>query len=141
MGYKPLQLIWLIVAMAMITGCAAHSANGYEVVYTLESHSRPAAIEPEEQHDSGLHMIAMVGRNNGPYFANAEEGAREAATQLNVEVTFDNPEPPTAQQQIEVVEQLIKKEVDVIAISAIDPEKLSPVLVKAQNHGIRVVTW
>jgi rhamnose transport system substrate-binding protein len=142
MRYRLLQLIGLFVVMAMTSSCAAHSASGYEVVYSLESQHHQASSEPSDVDlHQGLLTIAMVGRNNGPYFANAEEGAREAATHLNVEIMFDHPEPPTAQQQIEVVEQLIKKEVDVIAISAIDPEKLIPVLVKAQNHGIRVVTW
>lgn len=136
-----LPLIGLFIVMVMTASCAAHSDSGYEVVFSLESHQRQDAIDLKEELHEEQPTIAMVAKSASPYFSYAEEGAREAARQAGIEVTFDRPRLPSAEQQIDVVEQLIRKDVDVIAISAIDPEKLIPVLVKARNQGIRVITW
>ncbi|MDQ0060314.1 autoinducer 2 ABC transporter substrate-binding protein [Paenibacillus harenae] len=141
MRNRLLQLIGIIVVLVITAACTAYSDSGYEVVYSLESQHRQDAIDLKGELHEERPTIAMVAKSASPYFSYAEEGAREAARQAGIEVTFESPRMPGAEQQIEVVEQLIRKDVDVIAISAIDPEKLIPMLVKARNQGIRVITW
>lgn len=139
MRYGLLHLIGLFVIILMTVGCTVRPGMGYEIVYSLESQNQPAVTEKEQ--DNGKSTIAVVAKSASPYYAYAEEGAREAARELGVDIIFESPKLLNAEQQIEMVEALIKKDVDVIAISAIDAEKLIPILVKAQSQGIRVITW
>jgi rhamnose transport system substrate-binding protein len=76
-----------------------------------------------------------------PYFNVAKEGAQEAAWDLNAELVYEGPASADAGEQIEVIRDLMARKVDVIAVSANDPEKLVPVLLEAKRQGIRIITW
>lgn len=87
--------------------------------------------------------IALVPKALGiGFFEAANEGAQEAAKQLgNVEVIFTGPTTTTAEGQIEVLNALIAQKVDAIAVSANDTDALVPTLEKAQQRGIKVLSW
>jgi rhamnose transport system substrate-binding protein len=86
--------------------------------------------------------IALVVKSLGNgFFDAANKGAQEAAEELGVEVIYTGPTAATAEAQIEVVNSLIAQQVDAIAISANDPDALVPVLQRAQERGIKVVSW
>ncbi|ANG63576.1 rhamnose ABC transporter substrate-binding protein [Marinobacterium aestuarii] len=76
------------------------------------------------------------------FFEAANEGAQEAAKELgDVEVIYTGPTSTTAEGQIEVINSLIAQKVDAIAVSANDTDALVPILKKAQQRGIKVVSW
>lgn len=76
------------------------------------------------------------------FFEAANKGAQEAAKELGgVEVIYTGPTTPTAEGQIEVINSLISQKVNAIAISANDPDAVVPILKKAQERGIKVVSW
>jgi rhamnose transport system substrate-binding protein len=133
------KLIGLWILVVLTAACESGSTPRYEVIHTLDSPA-PAAVSPSR---SGVkHTIALVAKvAEIPYFKYAAEGALEAGRELGVEVLVDGPAVADADMQIGVVEKLIEKRVDLIAISANDPAKLVPVLAKAKRQGIRVVTW
>jgi rhamnose transport system substrate-binding protein len=87
--------------------------------------------------------IALVAKSLGNgFFDAANEGAQEAAAELgDVEVIYTGPTAATAEAQIEVVNSLIAQQVDAIAISANDPDALVPVLQRAMDRGIKVLSW
>ncbi|KKB86561.1 ABC transporter substrate-binding protein [Devosia limi DSM 17137] len=87
--------------------------------------------------------IALVVKSLGNgFFDAANKGAQEAAAELgDVEVIYTGPTAATAEAQIEVVNSLIAQQVDAIAISANDPDALVPVLQKAMERGIKVISW
>jgi rhamnose transport system substrate-binding protein len=87
--------------------------------------------------------IALVVKALGiGFFEAAAKGAEEAAKELgNVEVIYTGPTDTTAEGQIEVINALIAQEVDAIAVSANDPDALVPVLKKAMDRGITVISW
>jgi ribose/xylose/arabinose/galactoside ABC-type transport system permease subunit/ABC-type sugar transport system substrate-binding protein len=76
-----------------------------------------------------------------PYFVSCKQGADEAAAQLGVDILWDAPTDPDPAKQNEIVEAWITKGVDVIAASCASPEAISSVLRKAQQRGIKVITW
>jgi rhamnose transport system permease protein len=76
-----------------------------------------------------------------PYFVSCKQGADEAAAQLGVDILWDAPTDPDPAKQNEIVEAWITKGVDVIAASCASPEAISSVLRKAQDRGIKVITW
>ncbi|WP_300000274.1 rhamnose ABC transporter substrate-binding protein [uncultured Cedecea sp.] len=87
--------------------------------------------------------IALVAKSLGNgFFEAANVGAQEAAKELgDVKVIYTGPTTTTAEAQIEVLNGLIAQGVDAIAISANDPDALVPVLKKAMQRGIKVVSW
>ena len=87
--------------------------------------------------------IALVVKALGiGFFEAAAKGAEEAAAELgDVEIIYTGPTDTTAEGQIEVINSLIAQRVDAIAISANDPDALVPALKKAQDRGIKVISW
>lgn len=87
--------------------------------------------------------IALVAKSLGNgFFEAANVGAQRAAKELgDVKVIYTGPTTTTAEAQIEVLNGLIAQGVDAIAVSANDPDALVPVLKKAMQRGIKVVSW
>ena len=87
--------------------------------------------------------IAMVVKALGIGFFDAcHEGGEQAAKQLgNVKVIYTGPTKTTAEEQIAVIESLIARKVDAMAISANDTNALVPVCKKAMARGIKVISF
>lgn len=87
--------------------------------------------------------IALVVKALGiGFFEAANDGAMEAAEELgNVEIIYTGPTSTTAEGQIEVINSLIAQGVDAIAVSANDPDALVPVLSRAMQRGIAVISF
>lgn len=85
--------------------------------------------------------LVVKSLGNG-FFDAAHKGAEEAAKEIGgIEVIYTGPTKATAEAQIEVVNSLIAQKVDAIAISANDADALVPVLKKAMERGITVISW
>jgi len=87
--------------------------------------------------------IALLVKSLGNgFFEAANKGAEEAAKELGgVEIIYTGPTTTTAEGQIEVINSLIAQGVDAIAISANDPDAVVPALKKAQQRGIKGISW
>lgn len=87
--------------------------------------------------------IALVVKTLGNgFFDAAAKGAEEAAAEIGgIEIIYTGPTSATAEGQIEIINALIAQQVDAIAISANDPDALVPVLRKAMDRGITVISW
>ncbi len=77
--------------------------------------------------------IALVAKSLGNgFFEAANVGAQQAAKELgDVKVIYTGPTTTTAEAQIDVLNGLIARGVDAIAISANDPDAVVPVLKKS----------
>ena len=87
--------------------------------------------------------IAMVVKALGiGFFEAARKGGEEAAKELGgVELIYTGPTSTTAEGQIETINALIAQRVNAIAITANDPDALVPVLKRAMQRGIAVISW
>lgn len=85
-------------------------------------------------------QIALVMKTfTNPFFIEMEKGARKAEVELNFKLIVKASTTETStDEQISIVEELIKEKVDAIVISPQNSE-LIPVLKKAQNNGIIIV--
>jgi len=129
-----------VLMLLFVSGCnfGATNNNEYKVLYTNE----PSQQDDEKQQPSDYTVAIIPKVINIPYFNAVEEGAMEAGKDLGVKVIYKGPTIADSEHQIKIIDELIQnEEVDVIAVSANDPEKLVPVLKKAQNHQIKVITW
>ena len=94
-------------------------------------------------HAADMRIGLVVKAQGIGFFEAAYTGAKEAAQEIkeNVEVIYTGPVTPTAEGQIEIVNSLIAQRVDAIVISANDTDALVPILKKAQQRGIKVVSF
>ena len=87
-------------------------------------------------------VIAFVPQQVGiTYFEAANNGAQKAAEELGIKVYYVGPTEIDAVSQSNVVTDLINQKVDAICIQPTDSESILPVLNKAMEAGIKVVTW
>jgi ribose transport system substrate-binding protein len=75
-----------------------------------------------------------------PFFVEMERGARKAEKELGVELQVKTGSQETAiEQQIQIVEDLIRQKVDGIVIAPGDSMRMVPVLKAAQEAGIKII--
>ncbi|MBE3599330.1 MAG: autoinducer 2 ABC transporter substrate-binding protein [Limnochordaceae bacterium] len=85
--------------------------------------------------------IAFVPKLVGiPYFNAMEKGGKQAAKDLGVEFIYTGPTSDDPARQVEIIDNLITRGVDVIAVAPNDPGSIGPILEKAKSRGIVVMT-
>jgi ABC-type sugar transport system substrate-binding protein len=94
----------------------------------------PSSSEPLK---IGL-MPKLIGID---FFNAAEKGAREAAAELGVELTYDGPDNNDVSRQTAMVEAWTARKLDAIAVAPNDPDAIAPALRKARKRGVKVITW
>jgi ABC-type sugar transport system substrate-binding protein len=76
------------------------------------------------------------------YYDAVKTGIDAAAKELpDVAVTWIGPTQDQVEKQIEMIERLIPTKPHLIAVAANDPVAIVPVLAKAQQAGIHVMSW
>jgi rhamnose transport system substrate-binding protein len=86
--------------------------------------------------------VAMIPKLKGiDYFNACENGAKEAAKELGIDLIYDGPIEGRVDQQIEMIDNWIAQKVDFICVSPNDPNAIAPVLKKAMKAGIKVGSW
>ncbi|AZO93797.1 rhamnose ABC transporter substrate-binding protein [Halocella sp. SP3-1] len=84
---------------------------------------------------------AVIFKSAGnPFGEKLMDGFEKAVKEFGGEAILKAPAEPTAEAQIQMIEQLIAQRVDAIAISANDYDALEPALKKAMRRGIKVVS-
>src|SRR3954470_19275922 len=118
------KLALLCAAFALLVGCGKSPENS----------STPRAGKKL--------TIALMPKSKGNgYFVSCKQGSDEAAKDLGVELIFDGPTTPDPAKQNEIIENWITLGVDVIAAACENRDGISTALRKAQNKGIKVITF
>ena len=90
----------------------------------------------------GPKKICMMPKLVGiPYFNASEQGAKEAAEELGVDLVYDGPTEAKAALQSQMIEQFIQQQCDAITVAANDPNALAPAMKKAGDAGIATGAW
>lgn len=85
------------------------------------------------------HKLAFVTNNASDYWTIARKGTEKAATDVpGIEVEFRITSDGTAAEQQRVVEDLLAKGIEGIAISPVDPQNQSPMLNRAAAQALVV---
>ncbi len=96
----------------------------------------PAA--PAAAQDTDLVTVVKIAGIN--WFNRMEEGVVAWGEENGVNAALVGPAEADAAQQIPIIEDLIAKGVDALCVVPMDPTQLDPVLQKAMDAGITVVT-
>src|SRR5580692_1202180 len=90
-------------------------------------------------------VFALVPKNmNNPFFDQARDGCKKAEKDLNgaIECLYIGPgEHGGGEEQVQVVDDLIARKVDGIAVSPANAAAMAHALAAAKRAGIPVLTW
>jgi ribose transport system substrate-binding protein len=111
-----------------------------KLVAVVAALSALAVAEPAEAADKKL-KFAMVTKAVHPYYEPCYEGFKAAAEKYGVVAERADPQKMELPMQVSVIEDLIARQVDGIAISAVDDAGLVPVIAEATKAGIKVITF
>jgi ribose transport system substrate-binding protein len=85
--------------------------------------------------------IAVIPKVAVPFFDDCNNGAKAAADKLGVQYQWVVPQNTQGSTQVRILEDLISKKVDGIAISVNEPKSVEAAIKKAVASGIKVVTF
>lgn len=85
--------------------------------------------------------IAVIPKVAVPFFDDCNNGAKAAADKLGVQYQWVVPQNTQGSTQVRILEDLISKKVDGIAISVNEPKSVEAVIKKAIDSGIKVLTF
>ncbi|RUS47916.1 substrate-binding domain-containing protein [Cohnella sp. AR92] len=121
-----------VLAIALLGGCVGSGRDS------------PASATPDASSPVGQTASKTFGIIYPIAYTTYEtitEQAKAAAESRNVSLIVNAPDEANTEQQIRIMESMIKQEVDGIAISPVDAAALSPVIRKATAAGIPVITF
>src|SRR5699024_12227973 len=84
---------------------------------------------------------AIVYKNTGnPFGEKLMDGFKDAIESNGDEAILRAPDSPTVEGQVQIIEELITQQVDSITVAGNDEDALEPVLKKAMEQGIKVLS-
>ena len=121
-----LFVVTALVVLSMLVSCAPQTA----------------ATEEAAAEEGGNYTIATVVKLTGvAWFDRMETGVKQFGVDFPNVTTFQQgPAEADAAQQVQVIEDLIAQGVDAICVVPFQPDSLEPVLKKAMDQGIVVIS-
>jgi|BioPla2DNA2_1021312.scaffolds.fasta_scaffold01023_3 simple sugar transport system substrate-binding protein len=142
------KIIAILLTLVMVFGLVACGNKTEETKETEPAKDTEEAVDDAEAEDqgeekasSGDWTIAVVPKDEAnPWFVRMKEGVDKYAADTGLDAFQRGPAETDAQQQIQVVEDLIAQGVDALCVVPHDPGAMEPVLKKAMDQGIVVIT-
>lgn len=86
--------------------------------------------------------VVMIPKVIGsPYFDVAAEGAKNAGKDLGIDIIYNGPTSGDAAKQVNIIQDVMNKNVDAIIIAPNDANAVMPALGRAAKKGIKVLTY
>src|SRR5215831_4686833 len=96
---------------------------------------------PQARGAKALVFAVVPKAINNPFFNEVKRGCEDEAKKLGIQCEYTGPTVTEIQPQIQVLESLIQRHVDGLAISAVDGKAVVPVIKKAMAARIPVVMF
>jgi ribose transport system substrate-binding protein len=130
---------WIGVAALVLAGCGQGggdtNANG-----TTTTGTTPSGGAASANNDKAVE-VAFVTNNVSDYWTIAEKGTDKANSELkNVTIDFKKPAQGTAAEQKQIIDDLISKGVQGIAISPVDPKNETGLINDTVKKNVLVFT-
>jgi len=127
--------------LIFILSSCVQATQDTALVVTQQSSPVAVATQSKISTPTTKYNIALVMKTlTNPFFVEMEKGARKAEKELGINLIVKTGAQETSvEQQITIIEELIKEKIDVILIAPADSVQLIPVLKKAQDAGIKII--
>ncbi|MFM0480037.1 sugar-binding protein [Paraburkholderia strydomiana] len=106
-----------LVALAASVGATAHAKDAKDI------------------------SVAVIPKVAVPFFDDCNKGAKTAADKTGVKYQWVVPQNTQGSTQVQIIEDLISRHVDGIAISVNEPKSVESVMKRAEQSGIKVLTY
>ena len=133
---KYLSLFALLTILSVILA-ACPAAVPAAPAQPAASDSQPAAAAPAASDQTYVTVVKIAGID---WFNRMEVGVKEFGTETGIKASLVGPDTADAAKQIPIIEDLIAQKVNALCVIPMDPTQLDPVLKKAMDAGIAVVT-
>lgn len=132
--------------MKQVQRVAASLALGGLLAVALagcSSNSSSSGAVGEAKSSGETITVGLLPKKKGiSFFTACAEGAQQAADDLgNVKLVYDGPTDGDPAKAAELVSQWTLQGFDVIAVSADDAQMLGSAMRKAQDKGVKVISW
>jgi rhamnose transport system substrate-binding protein len=97
--------------------------------------------KPANNHAFSFKMGLMPKIKSIAYFKACAQGAEEAARELDIELLYDGPAKDDVNEQIRMLDQWISEGFHCIAVAPNHPAQIAPVLRRAHDRGITILTF
>jgi ribose transport system substrate-binding protein len=127
-------------ALILLTACAGAAEDPVqerpERSSSSESAPAPERVTSEET------IISVVPKSlDNPVFLDTKQSVEQTAEDLGIAAEWVGPFSSESQSQVEVLQWLVRRDVDAILVSANDPDALTPAINQAVASGIAVATF
>ena len=127
----------MLTALVIIAICVVLISWSRSEPSQVNSPSANAIIElPNHPYTFGI-----IYPMSHPFYEMITQNAQKTANSLGSKLIVKAPDETNLEQQIRMMETMIKQEVDAIAIAPIDAEALAPTIKKAISKGIAIVCF
>jgi ribose transport system substrate-binding protein len=133
---RRLTLILLTVILLSIVGCR-ESWESTSAPETLTNTVALTQVKPK----APTQIFGIIYPMAHPFYEMITRFAEDAAKSYPIELIVKAPDEANLEQQIRIMETMIKQKVDGIAIDPVDATALAPVINKAIKAGIPVVCF
>lgn len=90
---------------------------------------------------TGRYIAVVCKGSQHEFWKSVEQGARDAGEELGIRITFEAPEDESQiDVQMELMEKAIEQNADAIVLAPLDTERLNPLIEKANQKKIPVIT-
>ncbi|MDQ0233626.1 sugar-binding protein [Metabacillus malikii] len=96
--------------------------------------------DQQNSEKSKAHFVLIAQEYGNPYWTSIEKGALKAGEDLQVQVEYIGPIQSNMEEQLKLLEKSIASNVDGIIVQSLNNEKFTPLINKAINKGIPVIT-
>jgi len=126
---KPKALLVCIITLLLLAGCSRSEVNLHD-----------SLTEEGEQLAEGL-TFGIIFPMADPAYELITKHAEALAQMYNIRLLVAAPDEANLEQQIRIMESMIRQNVDGIAISPVDADALEPVINQAINNSIPVICF
>ncbi|WEK54208.1 MAG: substrate-binding domain-containing protein [Candidatus Cohnella colombiensis] len=132
--YKDYMLYKFILIFSLFSSTLACSSPTSNTQLPVQSHTETDPLSPEL-------TFGIIYPMAHSFYEVVTENAEEVAKVSGIELIVKAPDEANLEQQIRIMETLIRQNVDGIAIDPIDSVALTPYINKAINAGIPVICF
>lgn len=138
--FKMLLKGFFILAMVLFILSGCRTDNDPENIPVTHDTSSDLQITQKSKSDEIIIVLVPKSLDN-PIFLDAKEASEKVARELGIRVEWLGSMQSDPDEQVAIVETLIRRQVSGIIVSCLDPEKMEPVINKAVEAGIKVATF
>jgi ribose transport system substrate-binding protein len=125
------MLLVTLLVIGLLVGCGGQQAT--------EQDDGGEEEQTEQVEDTKPKLGAVMIDLNHPFYAAMMEAGNKAAEDYGADITWKSAEG-SLEKEIALVENFIEQKVDVILIDPIDAKGIIPVVEKAHEAGVQVIT-